>query len=39
LKIMGFDYVDKKIIVSEPVLQWLNQSPEMKKFLMEDNMD
>jgi hypothetical protein len=21
LKIMGFDYVDKKIIVSEPVLQ------------------
>ena len=39
LKIRGFDYVYKKIIVSEPVLQWLHQSLEMNKFLMEGNMD
>jgi len=38
LKIRGFDYVDKKITVSEPVLQWLHQSSQMKKFWMEDNI-
>jgi hypothetical protein len=39
IKNQGFDYVDKKIIVSELVLQWLHHSSQMKKFLMEDNMD
>ena len=39
IKVRGFDYVDKKITVSEPVLQWLHQSSQMKKFLTEDNMD
>jgi hypothetical protein len=39
LKIKGFDYADVKIIVSEPVVQWLHQSSQMKKFLIEDNID
>jgi hypothetical protein len=39
LKIRYFNYVDKKIIVSELVVQWLHQLSQMKKFLMEDNMD
>jgi len=36
LKIRYFNYVDKKIIVSELVVQWLHQLSQMKKFLMED---
>jgi hypothetical protein len=39
LKIWGFDYVYKKIIISESLLQWLHQSSHMKKFVMQYNMD